>query len=150
MFDLRCSQPHSFPQPTAEVFRAFYRGDGQDTRGRKIEEIWGWPDSHLERSHDYIQWLFPTDQESMFNPGAPNFPKPLQETFRRDPKIVANLRRSFDVYLAFLGFQYVEEAGAPPRVVRTAVFEAKDPITTGCDARGCCIVLGSCKSPCAA
>merc|ERR1712183_929094 len=47
-------------------------------------------------------------EESMFNPEAPEFPPDVQEKFKSDPKIMENLRKSLDVYLAFLGFRYNE------------------------------------------
>mmetsp|Transcript_115111 Transcript_115111/g.245984 ORF Transcript_115111/g.245984 Transcript_115111/m.245984 type:complete len:217 (+) Transcript_115111:2-652(+) len=107
---------------SAEDFLKFYRGEGADSSGRTLEEIWKWDDEELEHVHDWVQWVFPSDEESMFNPFAPEFPPELQEKVKKDVKIMANLRKSFDVYLAFMGFHYDEEK----RIVeRTDAFEIK-------------------------
>lgn len=94
-------------KPTEEVFTRFYRGEGPDRCGRYIDDIHKWDDEQLEATHDYIQWLFPTDKESDFNGLAPDFPQDLQRRFRADDTIAMNLRRSFDVYCKFLGLRYV-------------------------------------------
>ena len=49
----------------------FYRGDAPDARGRTLDDILAWDDEQLEAVHDYIQWLFPLDEPSRFNPDAP-------------------------------------------------------------------------------
>ncbi|NLS93662.1 MAG: hypothetical protein GXX96_15995 [Planctomycetaceae bacterium] len=38
---------------------AFYSGWRADSEGRTLDEIRAWGFDQLERSHDYIQWLFP-------------------------------------------------------------------------------------------
>lgn len=50
---------------------AFYLGKEADSQGRTIEEIWEWDHEDLEDTHDYIQWLFPLQERSAFNPDAP-------------------------------------------------------------------------------
>ena len=37
----------------------FYADAVPDHRGRFLREIQNWSDEDLERTHDYIQWLFP-------------------------------------------------------------------------------------------
>ena len=49
----------------------FYRGNGPDSEGRTLAEILAWSDDELEAVHDYIQWLFPLPEPSMFNADAP-------------------------------------------------------------------------------
>jgi hypothetical protein len=43
----------------------------------------------------------------MFNPWAPAFPKHAIETFRYSPEIRRNIRKSFDIYAEFLGFETI-------------------------------------------
>jgi Opioid growth factor receptor (OGFr) conserved region len=38
---------------------SFYAGLAPDNQGRFLKEIQNWSDERLERTHDYIQWLFP-------------------------------------------------------------------------------------------
>ena len=48
----------------------FYR-DEANPSGYTWTEVMSWSDDDLERVHDFIQWLFPTDERSRFNPDAP-------------------------------------------------------------------------------
>lgn len=92
--------------PDSAVVR-FYRGFGHDHRGRRLDEILGWGDEALEHVHDYIQWLFPLDEASAFNPYAPLVTPTDREAFTIDANLTANVRRSFERMLAFYGFRQV-------------------------------------------
>jgi len=43
----------------------------KDYKGRSLEQILGWTDADLERTHDYIQVLFPTTERSGAVRGSP-------------------------------------------------------------------------------
>jgi hypothetical protein len=81
----------------------FYRGEGTDAEGRRLEDILAWPDDDLEAVHDFIQWLFPLPEPSRFNPDAPLLTVEEIAAFRQDPALRANLRRSYERILTFLG-----------------------------------------------
>ncbi len=49
----------------------FYSHRGTDHRGRTFDDILSFNDLLLERTHDYIQWLFPSTEPSPFNQQAP-------------------------------------------------------------------------------
>ena len=42
-----------------------------DSDGRTRLQILKQSDQWLEETHDYVQWLFPTDEKSLFNADAP-------------------------------------------------------------------------------
>ena len=84
----------------------FHRGDGTDSEGRTLDEILAWPDDDWEMSHDFIQWVFPTRKASRFNPDAPLPTDDDIRLFHADPLLRANLRRSFERFLNFLGLDY--------------------------------------------
>jgi hypothetical protein len=109
-------------QETAIV--RFYRGTGRDARGRTLEEILAWDDDRLEAIHDYIQWLFPLDEPSAFNPAAPLVSEADQVAFREDSRLATNLRRALDRMLAFYGFT-LESDAAGARVVRSREWAEK-------------------------
>jgi len=109
-------------QQADRSFLEFYRGSGKDGVDRTLEEIWSWDDITLEKRHDYIQVLFPTEQRSQFNSWAPDFPPALQEAFRSDSQIMANISKSFDVFLMFLGFRYDTDSRS---IERTPSFSQK-------------------------
>ena len=81
----------------------FYEGSSPDDRGRYLSEIQGWPDAKLESVHDFIQWLFPLPEPSQFNPDAPLLSSEDIAAFRAEASLRANLRRSFERILSFLG-----------------------------------------------
>ena len=74
----------------------FYRGTGEDSEGRKLADLWA------------------------FNFRAPTLSDEDIRAFRDEPGLRANLERSFDRFLAFLGL-----AREGDRVVPAADFEAK-------------------------
>lgn len=51
--------------------KKFYIEGCPNAAGYTLEDILSQSDSWLEQRHDYIQWLFPTDQTSQYNPKAP-------------------------------------------------------------------------------
>lgn len=50
-----------------------------------------------------MQWLFATDEPSLFNPDAPVLDTATIASFRADPLLRHRLRRAFDRWLAFCG-----------------------------------------------
>lgn len=85
---------------------AFYTGSGTDAAGRTLDEVQRQNPAWLERTHDCIQWLFPLPEPSRFNPSAPALDPATIDLFRQDPAIQARLLRSFEVMLAFYGFEH--------------------------------------------
>jgi hypothetical protein len=83
---------------------AFYRGTGCDHRGRTLDDILAFSDAELEATHDYIQWLFPSDQASAFNAQAPVIGVAEIDAFQASPKLQRRLGQSLDRMLAFYGF----------------------------------------------
>ena len=94
----------------------FYRDNAVDDRGRTLDAILAWDDNRLEAVHDYIQWLFPLDEPSRFNPSAPLLTSGDRAAFRQ-PALAANLRRTLERMLAFYGFAL--QPTTPPRVTRS-------------------------------
>lgn len=67
---------------------AFLRGDCADDNGRYIFDYRKFTPEQMETEHGYIQWMFPTDQPSKFNPSAPllgrttTYSPPVQNSIR--------------------------------------------------------------------
>jgi len=83
----------------------FYLGEGRDSAGRTIQEIWGWDFEQLECVHDYIQWLFPSTERSAYNPDAPLVDAEVIQAFQSGSELRQNLRRSLTLMLRFYGLQ---------------------------------------------
>lgn len=58
-------------KPPVTALRKFYCGRGKTAGDVSYAQIMRFPDTELELTHDYIQWLFPTATKSQFNPLAP-------------------------------------------------------------------------------
>ena len=83
---------------------AFYTGTGSDHQGRTLDDIRNFSRQELEIVHDYIQWLFPLEVPSRFNPMAPCLtPREIAE-FRRSPILQEQLIGSLHQMLFFFGF----------------------------------------------
>lgn len=83
---------------------AFYGEDeGRNCSGYTLEQILNWDNDDWEGQHDFIQWLFPTDEPSMFNPDAPVLDAVTIAAFRADPILRHRLRKAFDRWLTFCG-----------------------------------------------
>lgn len=101
----------------------FYRGTATDVEGRRLADLWAWGDDDLEAVHDFIQWLFPLPEPSRFNPDAPLLTPEDIAAFHAHPELRANLRRSCERILRFLGLAF-DAQGA---VVEGANFAARVP-----------------------
>lgn len=101
----------------------FLRGTGTDLNSRSLEEILAWDDDRMEKVHDYIQWIFPTNEASRRHLGAPMLSPQMQRKARGDAQILDLLRQSF---LRFCGFLGLELAGGPAAVAAGAPTAADD------------------------
>lgn len=81
------------------------RLNAPDEEGRTLSAILAWPDSKLERSHDYIQQIFPLPEQSPFNPSAPVISAQIFSAFRERADLRGRLRQSFRRILAFYGLE---------------------------------------------
>eukprot|EP00927_Polykrikos_kofoidii_P032357 TRINITY_DN27598_c0_g1_i1.p1 TRINITY_DN27598_c0_g1~~TRINITY_DN27598_c0_g1_i1.p1 ORF type:complete len:716 (+),score=123.59 TRINITY_DN27598_c0_g1_i1:28-2148(+) len=101
--------PHRAPPGEGGLLLPFLRGYGVDCSGRRLEDIYDYDFRRMERCHDYIQWLFPTDEASRFNLRAPMMTPELRATVRRDPVLANTIRRSLDKFCDFLGLEVVRK-----------------------------------------
>lgn len=109
------SDYESMPEPDQSIGRfgpellAFYgEEDGPAGNGYTRKQLLAWSDADWEREHDFIQWLFPTDQDSLFNPDAPVLDHQTTSAFWADPLLRHRVGQSFDRWLAFCGVDRTE------------------------------------------
>ena len=81
----------------------FYRGQGHDHKGRRLEDIWSFTPFWLEHTHDYIQWLFPIPEASRFNSFAPLLTPDVQAAFESEATLRHHQQHSLAVMLDFFG-----------------------------------------------
>jgi hypothetical protein len=101
----------------------FYSGTEPDHRGRYLQEIQRWADNQLEKSHDYIQWLFPLPEPSSFNVAAPVLNRRSIEEFRARADLQEKLLFSFTRMLNFYGLEV--RSGERVTITRAPNFAAK-------------------------
>lgn len=82
----------------------FYIGQGPDSRGRMIGDIFLWDEAKLESVHDYIQWLFPLKEKSAYNASAPTLTEEDVVVLNTDRKARLNLLHSLALFITFYGF----------------------------------------------
>src|SRR5437879_8485555 len=82
-----------------------------------------WPDDQLEAVHDFIQWLFPLPESSVFNAAAPILNRESMQEFRKRPEWQQNLRVSFLRMMKLYGLEF--DFDKQIKVPRAPIFTAK-------------------------
>lgn len=100
-----------FHRPSAANRRAstedliqFFRNAKPDDRGRMLEDILNFNTDEIERTHNFIQWIFPTRNASAVNPNAPLVTSEFEEMFLQDELAQKNYCRTCRLYLNYIGF----------------------------------------------
>lgn len=93
-------------QSTYEQLEKFYQNQGTDSEGRTLLELQEFSFDQKEDFHNYIQWMFPTNEKSNFNSDAPLLTAQEYKTLSENPLIIKNLKISFGKILEFYGLEY--------------------------------------------
>ena len=83
-------------------FLSFLEGTSTDVLGRTIEEIWDYNDEEIEGVHNFIQFIFPTNQKSASMPGVPILTTQDIEAIAQSEIAKSNLIKSVDWFVQFL------------------------------------------------
>ena len=67
-----------------------------------IQDIWDLSNEEIENTHDFIQWLFPTDKPSRYNLAAPVLSEQNITDIKKSNKAQTNLKYSANWFLNFL------------------------------------------------
>lgn len=94
-----------------DLILSFYLGSGPDHCGRTLSQIVQKSDRWLEETHDYIQWLFPLDVRSQFNPNAPLLTNEIRTAFTDPsnpdrPKLQQNFCSAIYRMMVFYGYSF--------------------------------------------
>lgn len=106
----------------------FYSGNAPDTRNRMIEQIWQQDHVWLEKTHDYIQWLFPLIEGSRFHAQAPILTESDILVFRNSETLRENLSKSLNLMLDFYGLSLVEKENNQVEIILSASFSQRKQI----------------------
>ena len=83
----------------------FYRGNRTNNMGDSYADIMAWTDEQLEFDHDYIQWMFPSNESSKLNTDSPTLTKEESLIFESDPVLQSKVREFAVRFIDFLGFK---------------------------------------------
>lgn len=86
----------------------FYNGHIPNSQGHFFEEIMGWSHGFMEADHDWVQWVFPTNEPSQFSWEAPLLSRKESELFSVDIYLQKKAIRAFEKMLGFLGLSLVD------------------------------------------
>lgn len=81
-------------------YAEFLEGRILDDRGRHVNEILQYDENLLEKSHNYIQRMFPTDEQSTFAGILPALPDDIAK-LRASDKAKKAIRKMYGKMLAF-------------------------------------------------
>lgn len=96
----------------------FYREERGNNVGHTLSEILTWTNGALEMEHDWVQWVFPSNEASMLNGEAPVLTEDESKIFQADPELREKMKQSLVRFLDFLDMKLIQEG--PP------VIAAKD------------------------
>ncbi len=100
-----CDVKRFYMEPSAEngdALVTFYEGKGTDHAGRSLEYMLKQDDAWFERTHDYIQWLFPNREMTASSTHAPPLTDEVILQFRARPELRAEVKRAYDRMASFL------------------------------------------------
>ena len=80
----------------------FLNGTAADIHGRTFDDVMAFSDEQIERTHNFVQWLFPLPEPSLSVPGSPCLTDAEITTIKDSGAAIANLNMAADWFLDFL------------------------------------------------
>jgi len=85
----------------------FYYGEKIDKCRFVINQVLNFTDIEMEQNHDFIQWLFPTNEQSQFNLNAPLLTDSDTTVFKTNINVKNTVAQAIDRFMYFLGFNAI-------------------------------------------
>ena len=95
----------------------FYKGEIPNKKNCWLYQMIKWSNFTLEADHDYIQWMFPSNEPSQMVADSPVLTKEESEIFQSDISLQEKVKTSFRRFLNFLDFELVNEEIKPMKDV---------------------------------
>ena len=84
-------------------FKKFLICEEADFLGRNLQDIWDFSDEEIEKNHDFVQLVFPTNKPSMaVSHGLYLDSETLIEQIKKNPEAKKNIVKSASWFLSFL------------------------------------------------
>ena len=84
---------------------AFLEHRGLDYQHRTLREVWAFSDDQIERTHDFIQWVFPTTEPSQNVIGSPFLSADELALVRASKEAKESILESSEWFMGFLSRQ---------------------------------------------
>jgi hypothetical protein len=84
-----------------QLFWDFYTNNKENVDARTFNYILNQSDEFFESTHNYIQWLFPSDTPSEYNSTAPIFTENLQSKFKTINQATVNMTKALNRMLKY-------------------------------------------------
>ncbi len=91
-----------------ELIVNFFLGFSLDSNGRSIQDILDFNEHELENTHDFIQWIFPTNEKSGYNHNAPLLSGNFKDMFLANTTAQVNFCKTCLHFLNFIGLDCVK------------------------------------------
>ena len=86
----------------------FYRGERGNTNNDMLADILTWTNGRLEMGHDWVQWVFPSNEPSRLNSDAPTMTLEESQYFEANVDLQQKVLTSFKRYLQFLDMTLID------------------------------------------
>lgn len=97
--------PEEPVSPRNEEVLQFLRGEQVPKCCHHIDAVANFSDYDMERYHDFIQWIFPTMEQSMAHPDAPTIDSHFAEELHQDSCALAGYCKGCRRYLRYMGLE---------------------------------------------
>lgn len=103
-------RPIFFPAQSSNLEKKSKSGTGWSEIKKRydplLEQFQTYSDDDVERVHDFVQILFPTDSQSQAQPGAPYLSPEDMARMYQDKKFKSSAKQALEKMLAFYGLAY--------------------------------------------
>lgn len=102
----RSSQKQStFAGSQNELLLRFFRGEEDERIRHTLSRITEFSDEEMEMYHDFIQWIFPTMEQSEYHPSAPTIDGKFAHALHQNACALAGYCKGCRRYLRYMGFE---------------------------------------------
>lgn len=95
--------------PQNEQVLQFLRGEDVPNCCHSLESIVNYTDEEMEQYHDFIQWIYPTLEQSQAHPDAPIIDTSFADKLHKDACALAGYCKGCKRYLQYMGLECKSE-----------------------------------------
>lgn len=97
--------PEQPVSPRNDEVLQFLRGEKIENYRHQIDAVTNFSDYDMEKYHDFIQWIFPTMEQSLAHPEAPTVDSHFAEELHKDSCALSGYCKGCKRFLHYIGFE---------------------------------------------